>query len=152
MPVVSPFFFLKMETLTFDKNLKVFYVTASSFPDGVMAAHEQLNKIAPAGPGRKHFGLSRPEPDSRPPGTIVYRAAAEELNPGEAEKYNCGTLLLRKGKYACFTVKDFRANIQAIDKTFQTLLALPNLDPEGYCVEWYFNDKDVKCMVRLEPG
>jgi hypothetical protein len=27
-----------------------------------------------------------------------------------------------------------------------------DLDPEGYCVEWYFNDRDVKCMIRLKPS
>ncbi|MES2679034.1 MAG: transcriptional regulator [Bacteroidota bacterium] len=139
-----------METLIFDQDLKVLYVTARSFPDGIMAAHEQLHKLVPPGALRKYFGLSRPEPDSNPPGTIVYKAAAEELTPGEAEKYNCGTLLLRKGKYACLNVKDYQANLPAIDKTFKILLALPNLDTRGYCVEWYLNDRDVKCMVRLE--
>jgi hypothetical protein len=30
------------------------------------------------------------------------------------------------------------------------LLTQPNIDPNGYCLEWYLNGKDVRCMVRLK--
>lgn len=42
-------------------------------------------------------------------------------------------------------------DISSIDKSFKTLLTDPRIDPEGYCVEWYLNAKDVQCMVRLNP-
>ena len=132
-----------METTTFDNDIKVFYVTAKSFPDGIEEAHKKLHELLPS-MDRRYFGVSRPED-----GVIVYRAAAEEKEEGEAEKLNLDTLILKKGKYISKTIKDFMQNIPEIGKTFQDLLKNPDIDPEGYCVEWYYNDKDVKCMVRL---
>lgn len=136
-----------METTTLERDIKVFYISAPSFPDGVMDAHNKLHALIPFSTDRKYFGLSR-----RENGVIVYKAAAEEINEGEAEKLNCDTLVLKKGKYIGRTINDFMKEIPAIGKTFTELLSLSNLDPEGYCVEWYFNDKDVKCMIRLKEN
>jgi hypothetical protein len=134
-----------METMTFDKDLIVFYVPASSFPAGVKAAHEKLHSLVPFSRDRKYFGVSRPEND----GGIQYKAAAEELSPGEGKKLNCDTLVLKKGRYAVIDVPDFMNDTPAIGSAFDKLTDLPNIDQQGYCVEWYVNDKDVKCMVRL---
>jgi hypothetical protein len=133
-----------MEKITLDNDIKVSYITAKSFPDGIMDAHKKLHALVPFSTGRKYFGISRPEN-----GVIVYKAAAEEINKGEAEKLNCDTLILKKGKYICLTINDYVKDIQSIDRAFKKLLSYPDLDPEGYCVEWYLNDKDVKCMIRL---
>jgi hypothetical protein len=133
-----------METITLDHDIKVFYVTAKTFPGGIMDAHKKLHELVPFSTGRKYFGVSRPEN-----GAIVYKAAAEEINQGEAEKLNCDALLLERGKYICLTINDYMKDIQSIDRSFKELLLYPGLDPKGYCVEWYFNDKDVKCLIRL---
>ena len=133
-----------METITLENDISVFYITATSFPDGIMDAHNKLHALVTFSAGRKYFGISRPEN-----GAIVYRAAAEEISKGEGEKFNCDTLILRKGEYTCLTVNDYVKDIPAIDKAFKELLSQPDLDPQGYCVEWYVNEKDVKCMIRL---
>ena len=135
-----------METTTLDRDIKVFYVTAKSFPDGILEAHQKLHSLVPFSTDRKHFGISRPENGAG----IVYRAAAEEIKEGEAEKLNCGTLILKKGNYLSLTINDYMKDIQSIDRSFKKLLSSPNLDPQGYCVEWYLNNKDVKCMIRLK--
>jgi hypothetical protein len=134
-----------MEIITLDNDIKVFCVTAKSFPDGIMDAHKELHSLISLPAGRKFFGISRPEN-----GVIVYRAAAEEISPGEAEKLSCDTLDLKKGSYISVTIKDFMKDIESIGNTFKELLSNPDVDPNGYCVEWYLNDKDVKCMVRLK--
>ena len=134
-----------MQTTTLDRDIKVLYLSAISFPDGIKEAHEKLHSIIPFTTDRKYFGISRPEK-----GTIKYKAAAEEFNEGEAKSFNLETLILRKGHYVSLTVYDFMKDIQAIDRTFKKLLSYPGLDPEGYCVEWYLNNKDVKCMIRLK--
>lgn len=135
-----------METLRIDKDIKVFFVTAKPYPAGILEAHNKLHNLVPFSADRNYFGISRPEEN----GPIVYRAATEERSPGEAEKYKCGTLILKKGKYISLTVHDFRKNPQGIEQAFQKLLSNPDLDPQGYCVEWYENDKEaVKCMIRL---
>lgn len=134
-----------METTTFSSDIAVFYVTAASFPDGILAAHQKLHAMIPFSTNRKYFGISRPEND-----VIVYRAAAEEIKPGEAEKLHCGMLVLKKGEYICLSITDYMKDVQSIQQAFDKLLSQPGLDPQGYCVEWYINDKDVKCMVRLK--
>jgi hypothetical protein len=135
-----------METIKLENDIKVFYVTAKSYPDGILAAHQKLHTLAPFSPSNKrsYYGVSRPEN-----GVITYRAAAEEIAPGEAEKLNCDTLVLKKGKYISLTIVDFMKDIQSINRAFKQLLSYRGLDPSGYCVEKYLNDTDVQCMIRL---
>ena len=134
-----------MNTITQPNDITVFYVKASSFPAGITEAHEKIHALAPFPANRKFYGISRPEN-----GSIQYKAAAEELSSGEAEKLNCDTLILKKGKYICLTVHDYTKDIQSIGRAFQQLLDQPDLDPQGYCVELYLNDKDMQCIIRLE--
>jgi predicted transcriptional regulator YdeE len=135
-----------METTILENNIKVFYVTATSFPDGIKEAHEILHSLIPFSKERKYFGVSRPENNS----DIVYRAAAEVMKEGEAEKLNCKTLVLKKGKYISLTVNDYMQDLSSIERAFKQLLSHPGLDSQGYCVEWYLNEKDVKCMIHLK--
>ena len=100
-----------METVTFDKDINVMYKTASSFPDGVLTAHQSLHALIPFTTTRRYFGISRPEN-----GAIAYKAAAEEKTPGEAEKLNCETLVLKKGNYLSITIPNFMKDIPAIEK------------------------------------
>jgi len=144
-----------MESITLDSDIKVFFITAKSFPEGIIEAHEKLQRLVPFSKGRKYFGISRPEGNQG----IVYRGAAEELGEGEAEKLNCDTLILQKGRYISLTIKDYTKDIQSIDQAFKKLLSYPNIDPHGYCVEWYLPSgetpleaKDVRCMVRLDSN
>jgi hypothetical protein len=133
-----------VETVTFDKDFKVMYVIAASFPNGVLAAHQQLHSLIPFSDTRKYFGISRPEN-----GTIIYKAGAEELKSGEAEELNLETLTLKKGNYLSVFVHDYMKDVPAIGKTFDLLTAQPGIDPQGYCVEIYLNDKYAQCMIRL---
>lgn len=134
-----------METITFYQNIHVFYVTAASYPEGIRAAHEKIYAMVPTSGERKHFGISRPEQGHG----IVYRAAAEEMQPDEGKLYNCDSLILPKGHYSSLLVKNYEHDISAIGQAFEKLLAQPGIDPEGYCVEWYINPLDVCCMIRM---
>jgi hypothetical protein len=136
-----------METIHIRDDIKVFYITAKSFPDGIMDAFNELHARVPASQNRIYYGLSRPEKDH-----IIYKAAVEELYDGEAEKLGFEKIVIKKGLYAYSTIKDFMKNTPEIGKAFQELLTNPDLDPDGYCVEWYLNDQDVMCMVRLNEN
>lgn len=133
-----------MEHFSIDKDINVLCVTATSFPDGVMAAHQEIHRLAPEANARRYYGLSRPEK-----GAIAYKAAAEELYAGEAAEKGMEVITIRAGQYIGKDITDFMTNIAAIGQTFQQILQEPNIDPQGYCVEWYYNEKDVRCMVRL---
>ncbi|HET6722273.1 MAG TPA: hypothetical protein VFH07_05960 [Chitinophagaceae bacterium] len=137
-----------MENYFLEKDIKVFYVKATSFPDGITEAHQKLYALIGFAKHRKIYGISYPES----PGKIIYKAAAEESYSGEAEKLGCPTFIIKKGNYSSIYVKDFYSDIPAIGKAFQKLLDNPGIDPEGCCVEMYEGDKGVRCMVRLSDG
>src|SRR4028118_1659201 len=107
-----------MEEIILENDIEVFYITAKSFPDGIAEAHKKLREIVPFSADRTYFGISRPEN-----GTIVYKAATEEINKGEAEKVDCDTLDIKSGKYICLTINDFIKDIQGINRSFKTLLS-----------------------------
>ena len=135
-----------MQTIKIENDIKVFYVTANAYPDGIMDAHKKLHSIVPFSYQRKYFGVSRPENNSG----IVYKAATEEIFLGEAEKYNCETMVLSKGNYLSIILTDYRKNLPSIGNAFQKILSQPNIDPQGFCIEWYINENEVNCMVKLE--
>ena len=41
---------------------------------------------------------------------ITYRAAVEELFPGEAENFKCETMAIKRGEYVSSTLPDFMKN------------------------------------------
>jgi len=134
-----------METFNLEKDIKVFCVTADSFPAGVLKAHQDLH--VKVGDNRKFFGLSWATED----GSIIYKAAVEECYDGEAEKLDCERFTIKKGKYISEFIPDFMKDVQVVAKTFKELLAQPGIDPKGYCLEMYTGPKDVRCMVPLTP-
>ena len=135
-----------METITLENDIPLITVKAESFPAGILEAHRALHSRVPFTGKRRYFGISRPDRA----GIITYWAGAEELQTGEAEKFNCEAAVIRKGPYAVIALQDYAQNPSIISETFDKLLKLPNLRPDGYCVEWYFG-KDMKCMVPLQP-
>lgn len=135
-----------METIVVDKDVNVMCITAKSFPDGVLEAHQKLHRLVPPGNNRRYYGLTRPEKS-----VITYHAAAEQLQDNEADKFSLHTITIKKGRYKSITIKDFMSDISSIGRAFEQLLQQPEkLDPEGYCVEEYISDTDVICMVRLK--
>lgn len=136
---------MSMETIIWERDTTVLYIEATSFPEGIAGAHQRLHAMVPFSEHRKYFGIPRPEN-----GVIAYKAAAEQIDPREAEMLNCKTLVLKKGNYISLYITDYMKDIQSIGRAFEDLLEYPGLDPQGYCVEWYLNNQDVKCMIRLE--
>ena len=137
-----------MEKYFIDCDIKTFYVTATSFPDGVLKAHQALHALLPTTENRRFFGISFPGKA----GNIIYKAAVEENYPGEAEQLNCETFIIRKGVYLSKTIKDFMKDLSNVGKTFQQLLQNTALDKTGYCLEIYPNEKDIICLVKLHDN
>lgn len=135
-----------MNNFTLDKDITLMYVTASSFPEGVMAAHQQLHAKIAFNTERKYYGISYPNKN----GSIIYKAAAEEMNEGEATEKGLDTFIVKKGVYASIIVPDYMTEKAAIGEAFQKLLKHPQLDPQGFCLEWYLSKTDVQCMVPLK--
>ena len=137
-----------MDIITMERDVVAVYMTATSFPDGILDAHQRLHKIVPFSTERRYYGISRPENG----GDIVYRSAAEILSPNEPEQLNLPTIVLKKGPYCRIILENYIQDLSSIGKAFDLLLERPDIDPKGYCVEWYATGKDVHCMVRLQDG
>ena len=127
-------------------DIKVFCVTASSFPEGIADAFKTLHSLLPGIDGREFFGISCPNQE----GVIVYKAAVAELVPGEGQRYGCEIFTVLKGEYFGTLVSHFRKDISILSKTFKTLLSNPEIDAHGFCLEVYLSEDDVMCMVRKD--
>ncbi|MBL7933231.1 MAG: transcriptional regulator [Bacteroidia bacterium] len=136
---------MAQKTVSISKDISVFYVEADSFPEGIETARERFKKLIGQNSGRELYGISRPENNK-----IIYRVGAEEEFNGEGKKYNCHSLGLKKGRYASLIIENYMENLGEIKKAFDLILQRPDLDPLGYCVEKYLDEKEMICMVRLK--
>ena len=133
-----------MDSFILGEDIHVLCHTATSFPEGIPAAFDHLHQTLPLKEGRRFFGISRPDKN----GNIIYKAAAEVQENDEGERYGLEAFTIPGGAYNTYYIKDFRDNIAAIGECFQLLIGQAEADPNGYCIEWYIGDNDVKCMVR----
>jgi predicted transcriptional regulator YdeE len=135
-----------MEIFNLEKDITLLCVEASSFPDGVLAAHQKLHSMIEQLSERKYYGISNPDIS----GKIIYKAAVEEMLENEAKNLSLETFALKSGEYISVILKNYMNELSSIGKIFTTLLENPNIDPNGACVEWYFSQNDMRCMVRLK--
>ncbi|OYU94635.1 MAG: transcriptional regulator [Bacteroidetes bacterium B1(2017)] len=132
-----------MELIQIENPIEVFYIEASSFPEGVLEAHQKMHALIPFNAERKSFGISRPEQ-----GKIVYKVAAQELVEGELSQYNLPSFSIAAGTYYGLKIADFRKDISSIQQAFDHILSHAPIHPQGYCIEWYQGMNDVMCMVK----
>jgi hypothetical protein len=125
-------------------DLKIYTLTAKSFPEDIGEVHHRLYKLFPPNPPRKYFGISRPEN-----GVIIYKAGSELLLNEVIDLKLVESFTVQKGDYISILIKDFRNNLSQIDTAFKQLTSLKNIDPNGYCIEYYYNSEDVRCMIKV---
>ena len=134
-----------MEKYRLSTDMKLFCVTAKSFPDCVKEAFDTLEDKLATLEGRVLYGLSY----ATVQGDIVYKAAIMEVFEGEGERYGFETFVLKKGEYLTITIMDWSEKAQSIPRAFNILLRDPRLDPSYPCVEWYKSEEELMCMVKL---
>lgn len=137
-----------METFQLNNDISVFYVTAKSFPDGVMAAYDALREMLPKNETRTFFGISRPDEK----GIIVYKAAVEEKYEGEGKEHGCETFIIKQGTYLTETIYNWKKKMEMFQVNFNKLIADQRMDTDFPCIEWYDGDDKVVCMVRLDDA
>ena len=136
------------EKFFLDDDIPVICLAATSFPQGVLKAHTELRTTLPFAASRKFYGISWG--DNK--GGIIYKAAASELHDGEAESLGYESFTIRKGEYLSEVLQDWSKEERRVEKTFKKLLADPHIDKHGYCLEMYLNDKDMRCLVKLDTS
>jgi len=117
---------------------------AKSFPEGIQEAHQKLHNLVSSDTRRKYFGISHPVED----GSIEYKSAVCELYDGELREYKLEEFTIPKGNYIYIDILNFMNNIPQIGSAFKELIADPGIDPNGFCLEWYTNETDCRCMVK----
>lgn len=136
-----------MEIFNLANDIKVVYVHTNSFPNGIMAAHQKLHSLVPDIKHRRVFGISRPDGAG-----IIYKAAAELKEGDRFYHSDLQIFTIKKGEYLAELITNFMNDVPQIGNTFQKLIRQPDIDPEGYCLEEYINEKDVRCMVGIKRG
>jgi hypothetical protein len=137
---------MKTEIITLTSDIYVACLAAKSFPEGVMESHDSLRDLMPFLPARKIFGISRPDKT----GAILYKAAAEVLDKKELNISGLENVIIQQGEYLSIYIEDYRKDIPVIGVAFQKLISDPRIDPEGFCLEWYVTDIDLRCMVPMK--
>ncbi len=132
----------------FENDIPCYRIQASTFPEGVLAAHQALHRHFSFDGTRRFFGISQPAGK----GQIIYWAAVEKKEGDVMPADISDEFVIKKGEYYGEEIKNFRKDIPAIGQTFQALLQHPALDPEGYCLEWYIKMEDVICLVPVLKG
>ena len=134
-----------IEEMNFPHSLKVFGVHVNTFPDVIGAAFDALMNRMPQDRSRSYFGISEMAAN----GDILYYAAAEETFAGEARKYGYDIYIVKQGEYLTVTLTNWRKKIACIKDVFDAMLDDDRIDKENPCIEWYKNDDEMVCMVKL---
>lgn len=134
-----------MENYQLKKDINVFGFEVKTFPNGIGEAFDALVKMIPEGFGRDYYGITFRDSENK----LVYLATALETEQGEAEKYKCDRYTIKKGDYVTETVWDWRKKTDLIKYVFERLFHSVQGTPTGPCVEWYKDDNEMLCMVRL---
>ena len=134
-----------METFVIKKNIEAFGFQVKTFPKGIGEAFDSLIEMVPERLNRSYYGISYMAPDNK----LVYIAAVEEKNKGEAERNKCERFTIEQGKYLAVSVKDWRKKTDTIKDVFHEMMNEKNIDHSKPCVEWYKNDDEMLCMLKL---
>ena len=134
-----------MEPYYLYHDIRLCCFTAASFPDGVMDAFKKLHATIPDHEGRRLFGISWPDGK----GSMVYKAAVEERDPGEPSRLGAESYVIKGGEYLSLVVHNFMDDIPSIGKAFRKLVDAPGVHPDTIGVEEYLNSEDVRCMVPM---
>ena len=134
-----------MEKYQLKDDINVFGFEVKTFPKGIGDAFDSLVKMVPEGLGRDYYGISFRGSEDK----MIYLATAREKEHGEAEKYQCDRYTIQKGVYATETVWDWRKKTNLINQVFERLFNSIQDTTTGPNVEWYKDENEMLCMVRL---
>ena len=134
-----------METIKLRENISAFGFRLHSFPDGIKDAFDNLMNLVPDGIDRTYYGISYMSGDE-----VIYHVAVQELNAGEAERYNCERYTIEKGEYKADRVHQWMKKTHTIKDIFAEMLKDECPVSSRPAIEWYLNDDELICMIRME--
>jgi hypothetical protein len=134
-----------MKIYNLENDVKVIGVEVKNFPEGIGDAFDKIVNMISGEFDRSYYGISEMTEKG-----FIYKAAAEEKYEDEGKKYDCQRYTIEKGEYVMISIKDWRKKIDSIKYVFQELLLHSHIDKTQPCVEWYKNDDEMLCMVKIK--
>ncbi|MFZ6014129.1 MAG: hypothetical protein ACOYXT_27555 [Bacteroidota bacterium] len=134
-----------MEKYNVAEDVTVFGMEVTDFPVGVQETFEALVKMISDKFDRSYFGIFEMKGDR-----MVYVAAAEEKEKGEAQKYHCERYRIKKGIYLAETIWNWRTKTNTINGVFHELQKDQRIDRTAPGIEWYKNDQEMLCMLKID--
>ncbi len=126
-------------------DIKVFGFVVTTFPAGIGEAFNELIEKTGDGAGaRNYYGLSECID-----GKIIYYALVEEKFPAEAEKYSYQKLTIEKGEYVSSVISKWREKTECIKDVFHEIMQDPRVNKAKPAIEWYKDDHEMMCMVKM---
>lgn len=133
-----------MQTIKILNDVKLFYIQATSFPDGIKDAFNKLENSLPTKQGREFYGIYEENENG-----ISYKAAVLEQFKNEGDKYSCKYFILEKGKYLSESINNWETKIEKIGETFDKMFEMENVNPKSPSIEHYKTLNELVCMVKL---
>ena len=136
-----------MEKLIIENDVKFFGIEVKTFPTGIGEAFDELIKKTGDRAGeRNYYGISSVNND----GKMIYKAVTEEKYDGEADKFNYEKDSIEKGEYLYKTLYHWQNKTNLIKDIFSEMMHNEQVDTMKPCVEWYKNDDEMLCMVKVK--
>lgn len=127
------------------QDQRLFGRLVKTFPNGISEAFDALMKNI-GDNKRSYYGISKMDDK----GAVTYWAAAEEKTTGEAEKLGYERFVIPAGDYLSDTVKDWKKNLLCIKDVFYEMMKDPRADTTRACIEWYYNEDEMMCMMHTK--
>lgn len=134
-----------METYQLNKDIQIFCLVVPGFPNGIQAAFDELEKAVPAAIPRSYYAVSWLDEQHK----VVYNAAVATDN-WDGSKFGYETYAIPRGRYLSVVIKEWRSHLQSIGETFKAMMKDPRADCTFPCVEWYKDDEEMSCWVRMK--
>lgn len=124
--------------------LTLMYIKAESFPDGITAAWDKLDKALPSMKGRKFYGAAK-----MIDGKMEYRASVVPLNENEHKSLGMEIFTIPAGNYAAKKLHNWQSNIPQIREIFTELNEKYKANPALYNLEYYESEKELIIMLPI---
>ena len=125
-------------------ELTLMYFKAESFPEGITAVWDKLDKALPSMNGRKFYGAAK-----MIDGKMEYRACVVPLKSNEPEGLGMDTFTIPSANYAAKKLHDWQSHIPEIREIFTELNIKHKANPALYNLEYYENDKELIIMLPI---
>ena len=125
-------------------ELTLMYVEAESFPDGIKASWDQLEKLVNSPNHRVYYGLSKCIETK-----LIYRACVVPLDDDEPKRLGLKTITIPPSSYAAKKLINWPSKIPMFGTIFDELFKKYSTNKDLFAVEYYKDMEEVILMVPL---